>query len=155
MYFTGYPNDINEENLSRFIDAGLIITCMGVQSGSQRTKKLYKRNVSDETILNAVHAFHKFKDSLVAIYYDVIIDNPYETNEDFVDTIRLLLKFPKPRCIRLFSLTFFPGTELYEKATQDGILPKEDELREYRKNLLNFQHRKKNYLNFVFPLYNF
>src|SRR3990172_13268389 len=152
MLFTGHPKDINEEKLSRFIDAGLIITCMGVQSGSQRTKKLYKRNVSDATILNAVHAFHKFKDSLVAIYYDVIIDNPYETNEDFVDTIRLLLKFPKPRCIRLFSLTFFPGTELYEKATQDGILPKEDELREYRKNLLNFQHRKKNYLNFVFPL---
>ena len=126
MYFTGYPNDINEENLSRFIDAGLIITCMGVQTGSKRTKKLYKRNVSDETILKAVQAIHKFKDFLLASEYDVIIDNPYETNEDVADTIRLLLKFPKPRYFRLFSLTFFPGTELYEKAKQDGILSEED-----------------------------
>jgi len=154
MYFTGYPNDINEENLSRFIDAGLIITCMGVQTGSKRTKKLYKRNVSDETILKAVQAIHKFKDFLLASEYDVIIDNPYETNEDVADTIRLLLKFPKPRYFRLFSLTFFPGTELYEKAKQDGILSEEDELNGYRKNYFGFLYRRKKYLNFVFPLLN-
>ena len=154
MSFAGHPRDITEEKLSLFIDAGLIITHIGIQTGSNRTRKLYKRNVSDESILKAVRILHKFKDSLAASYYDVITDNPYETNEDFADTIRLLLKFPKPRHIKLFSLVFLPGTELYEKAKLDGILPEENELNNYRKNFLSFYYRKKKYLNFIFPLLN-
>ncbi|MBI2472550.1 MAG: cobalamin B12-binding domain-containing protein [Planctomycetes bacterium] len=154
MYFTGHPKDITEDKLSRFINAGLIITCMGVQTGSKQTKKLYKRNVPDETILKAVHAVHKFKNSLVASEYDVILDNPYETNENLVETIRLLLKFPKPRHFKLFSLTFFPGTELYEKAKQDGILSEEDEFNEYKKNYFGFLYRKRKYLNFIFLFLN-
>lgn len=154
MSFSGFPKDITEEKLSYFVDAGLVVTHMGIQTGSERTQKLYKRHVSDETILKAVQALHKFKDSLAASCYDVIIDNPYETNEDFIDTIKLLLKFPKPRHIKLFSLTFLPGTELYEKAKLDGILPDEDEFGGYRKHFLSFYYRKKKYLNFVFPLLN-
>lgn len=154
MLFTGHPKDFTEEKLSHFIDAGLIITCIGIQTGSKRTKKLYKRNVSDETILKAAQAINKFKNSLAAIYYDVIIDNPYETSEDFAETIRLLLKFPKPRHFKLFSLTFLPGTELYEKAKLDGILPDEEEYSGYRKNFLSFYYREKNYFSFIFPLLN-
>lgn len=154
MTFAGHPKDITEDKLSRFIDAGLIITHIGIQTGSNKTRKLYKRNFSDESILNAVRTIQKFKDSLMASYYDVITDNPYETNEDVADTIRLLLKFPKPRHIKVFSLTFLPGTELYEKAKLDGILPEENELEDYRKNLLSFFYRKKKYLNFIFPLLN-
>jgi anaerobic magnesium-protoporphyrin IX monomethyl ester cyclase len=151
MAFAGNPKDINREKLSYFVEAGLIRIHMGVQTGSQKTKTLYHREIPDETILNAVQSIHHFKDSLFPSY-DVIVDNPYESNEDLVDTLRLLLKFPRPHHIKLFSLGFLPGTELYEKAKEDGILSDEEELGICARDLHHIHSRGKKYLNFVFLL---
>lgn len=154
LFLTGHPRHINEKKLSYLVDAGLKGMTMGVQTGSRRTQELYNRRVPDRIVLNAVQAINRFKKSLFPSY-DVIVDNPYETNEDLVDTIKLLLKVPKPRYISVFSLTFFPGTELYERAKKDGILPDDDdEITGYRKNILDFSWRKKRYLNLVFLLLN-
>lgn len=154
LCFAGHPNDINNEKLSHFIDAGLTVLHIGVQTGSQRIQKLYKRNANNDTILNAVQSINIFKETVMPCY-DVIIDNPYETNDDIKDTIKLLLKFPRPYHFSIFSLTFFPGTELFEKAKKDGIFTNEMNFNAYGKhfNLLHF--RKKKYLNFIFPLLNF
>lgn len=151
--FSGHPYDINEEKLSCFIDAGLQRIHMGIQTGSKRTQRMYKRLVTDETVLNAVRSINKFKKSLFPSY-DIIIDNPYEDNEDILHTLKLLMKIPRPRQIEPFSLTFYPGTELYEKAKQDGTLSDEEELKLYGKDYLSFCYRKKKYLNFIFPLLN-
>ena len=70
--------------------------------------------------MKAAQAINKFKNSLAAIYYDVIIDNPYETSEDFAETIRLLLKFPKPRHFKLFSLTFYQEQNCMKKQNWMG-----------------------------------
>jgi anaerobic magnesium-protoporphyrin IX monomethyl ester cyclase len=54
-------------------------------------------------------------------HYDFILENPYETREDLMDTVRLLIKLPRPYQLRAYALSFFPGTELYKKACADGI----------------------------------
>ena len=151
LSFVGYPTDITAEKLSHLVDAGLIRTHIGVQTGSARTRRLYKRNIPNEAILNAAFALNKFKDRILPSY-DVIIDNPYENDEDLVETIKLLIKIPKPRDFSIFSLTFFPGTELYNKAKLDSILSDNDEPNEYNKSYNSFYYRKKKYLNFVLLL---
>lgn len=153
MEFAGHPNNINEEKLGYFVDAGLMRIHMGIQSGSKKTQELYKRHVPNEVIIKAANAINKFKKSLFPSY-DIIIDNPYENNDDILDTIKLLLKIPRPLHVKSFSLTFFPGTELFEKALQDGTLAKGEKYKAYGKHFLNFYYREKKYLNFVLPLLN-
>ena len=64
-------------------------------------------------MLKAAHAINKFRDSLLPLY-DFIIDNPYETDEDIIKTLRLILTLPRPYGIMVFSLAFYPGSELYD-----------------------------------------
>ena len=48
----------------------------------------------------------------LAGYYDVILDNPWETEQDTLQTARLLSRLPRPFGLAMSSLLFFPGTEL-------------------------------------------
>ena len=50
------------------------------------------------------------------------MENPYETREDLLDTVRLLIDLPRPYVTRVYALSFFPGTPLYDKASADGLL---------------------------------
>jgi hypothetical protein len=71
----------------------------------------------------------------IAGKYDVILDNPLETGEDMAKTIEVLSNTPKPFLMEPYSLTLYPGTELYEKMSSRGPAPIED-------------YRKKNYLKY-------
>jgi radical SAM superfamily enzyme len=55
-------------------------------------------------------------------WYDLIVDNPYETDEDVIDTLMFMSKLPVPFYINLHSLFLFPGTPLYETVKKDGRL---------------------------------
>ena len=46
-------------------------------------------------------------------WYDIL---PFETEEDNLETIETLIATPKPFYTQLFSLVFYKGTELYERA---------------------------------------
>lgn len=153
LRFTGHPKDISEEKLSYFIKAGLSDIHMGVQTGSKKTKKLYNRHISNETVLRAAYAINKFKHSLRATY-DIIVDNPYETNEDTIQTLKLILKFPRPYHLCIFNLALFPGTKLYKKAKEDKLFLPEEESKLYRKPILGVQFQEKRYLNYVLSLMN-
>jgi hypothetical protein len=56
-----------------------------------------------------------------ALYF-LIIGNPYEERQDLLDGVRLLEKLPPPFSLRAYNLVFLPGTELFDKAYQDGII---------------------------------
>jgi len=47
-------------------------------------------------------------------YYDVILDNPFDEEEDKIKTLRVLQKIRKPFQLQLFTLTFYKGTEIYD-----------------------------------------
>jgi len=122
-----HPNTVSRKKLGYLTDAGLSGIRMGIQSASERTKKLYKRHYSNFQIEEACKTINEFKDKIKLVHYDVILDNPWEKEEDLVKTLIFLNKIPLPHVFVLFSLTFFPGTELYDLAKKEGIIKKETE----------------------------
>lgn len=123
FYILVSPVNVEKSKFDLLVDAGLTNIGMGIQSGSARIIELYKRERcgSAEQSLRAAHILNSYKDRLLP-YYDFIVENPYETREDLLDTVRLLVDLPHPYVTRVYALSFFPGTPLYEKASADGLL---------------------------------
>jgi radical SAM superfamily enzyme YgiQ (UPF0313 family) len=144
------PSTLNREKLSLLVDAGLQFIRMGIQTGSENTKKLYNRRHTNQQVERAVKIINEFKDKIKNPQYDIILDNPWETEKDLIETLMFLSKFPAPYTLYLFSLNFYPATDLYRKAKAEGIIT--DDLTDvYRKH---FNECHKNYLNSLFLLLN-
>lgn len=123
------PRHINRENLTPLKESGLMMVMLGLQSGSDRVnQEVYKRHVTTDTFLNATRII---KSAGVAAYYDVILDNPYETEEDVLKTLKVILHIPKPFQLQLFSLCFYQGTELHKRAIKDGLSFKDPRVDNY------------------------
>ena len=80
--------------------------------------------------------------------YDFILDVPYETDDDKIESLRFISNIPKPYQLQPFSLVLYPGTKLYQMAKEDGFI--EDERRQiYSKS---YTMREPSYLNFLITL---
>ncbi len=100
-------------------ECGLTWVLSGMQTGSQRVQKdIYQRPISNEQFLKTTDIIKKLN---FCAYYDIILDNPLETEEDVLQTIDVALKIKKPYQLQLLSLTFFPGTVIYDIAKERGI----------------------------------
>lgn len=121
------PRIVNNQLVKKLKSYGLERVGIGIQSGSQRIRyKIFKRFVSDEKLLEVTEIFRKYK---VAPTYDIILDNPYETESDLQDSINLLLKIKRPYHLNIFSLISFPKTDLTEMMIRDNqkqINPEKD-----------------------------
>lgn len=144
------PLTLTKEKLAPLVGAGLISLKMGIQTGSEHTKELYKRCIPNQKVEKAVRIINEFKSKIKLPGYDIILDNPWETDEDLVQTLMFLVRLPVPYCLAIFSLTYFPETELYIKAKKEGII--NDDIKDvYHKYYLTC---KKTYLNRLFFLLN-
>jgi len=113
------PTDINEEKVSTLKEAGLSCIFIGLQSGSTGiNRKIYKRLVPIEKFIEATRVVKKYN---ITVFYDVILDNPYETEKDVLKTIEIILKIPRPFMLQLFSLCFYQGTEIYYQVLKDNL----------------------------------
>ena len=120
-----HPSMVHEETIKILKEAGLTRIDMGIQSGSQRVRyEIYNRLTPDKQIINSANIFKKYN---ITPHYDIILDNPYETREDMQQSIKMLLKLPRPFNLNLYSLVSFPKTELTERLIRDSILDKSDE----------------------------
>ena len=145
------PSTVNHKKISFLVDAGLYSIRMGIQTGSERTKKIYNRSFSNTQIINAVNIINQYK-TIRDIQYDIILDNPWETDEDLYETLIFLTKLPTPFRLSIFSLNFYPGTELYEKAKNEGIIKNDfDDI--YRKHYHNLNKTVINNLFFLLSIY--
>ena len=63
-----------------------------------------------------------YKDKIELPAYDIILDNPWETEADVITTLRFLARFPTPYVLFLFPLVLYPVTELYEKAKRESVI---------------------------------
>lgn len=121
------PIYITKEKIRALKDAGLAWISLGLQSGSDRTcKEIYNRKSLKSDFLRAAKII---KDFNIAAFYDVILDNPFENEEDHLETIDTLIKTPKPFYTQFFSLVFYRGTQIYEKAKLDYPQLTEDYLK--------------------------
>jgi len=146
------PNSCHPDKVKLCMDAGLQVVQIGVQSGSERLTKEYKRNVSNTHLMRAVTLFDEYRQKgyKIKINCDFILDNPWETDEDILESIDLFQKFP-PACeTNLFSLTFYPGTTIYKQALEEGII---SDSYDVFTRAFNIQTRREHrYLTYVFLL---
>jgi radical SAM superfamily enzyme YgiQ (UPF0313 family) len=119
-----FPRMVDDAKVKLMADAGLAWTTLGVQSGSERIRRdCYERETSNEEIIGACQTLARYG---VERNLDFIGDNPYETDEDRFETVDLLSRLPKPFFFNYFSLTYFPGVDLTERALRDGFIRPED-----------------------------
>lgn len=108
------PHTLDREKLLLLKDAGVSWVGMGLQSGSDNVNKyIYRRYVYKKDFLKAAKLIRELN---LPIKSDVIMDNPFEKEDETIETIETLFETPKPLIIEFFSLTLFPGTELYYRA---------------------------------------
>jgi len=117
------PLNFNETKLKLLLDAGLKRIKMGIETGSEEiNRNLYNRFITNKKILTIAKTLNKYRNKMLLVEYQFIIANPYETEKDILATIDLLEKLPRPYYFQVFSLVFSPGTQLYYKAMNDGII---------------------------------
>jgi radical SAM superfamily enzyme YgiQ (UPF0313 family) len=139
------PLTVTEEKFDLLIAAGLKIVQIGLQSGSNRVnQEIYLRHVKNEQFLKAVSILGKYRGRLKVIV-DVILDNPYELEEDILETLKVLNQLDRSSVVLgIFSLVFYPGTELYNRAIKDKVITDKDGYIDSNKHLHKI---RKNYLN--------
>jgi anaerobic magnesium-protoporphyrin IX monomethyl ester cyclase len=147
------PGTLNVEKLELLLDAGMLYIEMGIQSGSENTNKnIFNRNIANSTVIKAANLLFKYKDRMYPPTYQIIFQNPYETESDLMETIRLLSSLPPYYLLQVFHLTFFPGSELANRAKSDGML-KGDSLISFYNYERSFElSENEKYLNFLIYL---
>ncbi len=142
------PLSLTEEKMGLLADAGMAGIQMGVESGSGAIQALFNRKqMTNERMLRSMSIINKFRDRIMP-YYDFILDTPYETDADKLETLRFISRIPKPYRLGLYALVLLPGTKLYTKAIADGVI--RDEIKEvYEKH---FFIREPGYANLLILL---
>lgn len=126
FYVEYNPKVINSTMLGKLASAGLDTINFGIQTGSDYIRnQIFHRPGKNNEIINLVKEITNYN---VKIKYDLIIDNPYDTEQSLKSTIEFLLQLPKPLFFNLYSLQYFPNYPLTKKAIEDKhIQPKEAE----------------------------
>ncbi len=122
--FTGYchPCLTTENMLLKLREVGMNVVTMGIQSGSERIlKEIYHRYFGLKPILKMIEIFNRLQFDIVR--YDLIVNNPYEDEEDYKQTLELLLKINHPFDLAIFGLEYFPFTELYDMPRVEFKVP--------------------------------
>jgi len=143
------PTYVNRDKISYLKEAGLSWIILGLQSGSERVcKDIYKRRSLKTDFLKAARIINDFN---IASSYDIILDNPFENEEDKFETIQTFIETPKPFFPKFHSLSLFFGTELYERAKKECPEKIEDSLKKdffiYHKDPLNDVVRLSSFLS--------
>lgn len=145
------PVNITEEKIKVLVEAGMVGIQMGIQSGSDSlNKNVFNRPIKVAQILKATSIINKYRNELTPPRYDIITDNPFETEKDLIKTIKILSKIPGKYILNLYSLVFYPGTALYKRASKEGLIKNKDEI--YSKDWLKVEM---NYLKFLIFLERF
>ena len=105
------------ESLKR---AGIGFLVMGLQSGSQRIlNDVYNRKVPNQ---KAIDAAKMITDAGVTLLVDLIDGYPFQTEQDNLDTLELMLAMPEGVILQEINpLSFFRNYPLVDKARELGI----------------------------------
>lgn len=143
-------NTFQRNKVEKLLDAGLRLIQLGVQSGSQRIlDDIYHRRIKISKTKDVIRQLETYcQTHSLDVLVDFIIDNPYETKEDIAKTYEYILDMPL--CVRanVFFLAFFPGTPIYERALNDGIIQPFDTTgsRFYTRSSIQYQENYETFL---------
>jgi anaerobic magnesium-protoporphyrin IX monomethyl ester cyclase len=118
------PRLIKPSMIARLVKSGLHRAKFGIESGTDRIRnQVFGRPGKNSEILQLAREISKYD---VRIRYDLILDNPYDSEESLKETIRLLLQLPQPRRFNLYALQYFPDYPLTRRALEDGHIDAEE-----------------------------
>lgn len=124
FYVEYNPKNINSVVLEKLVNAGLDTIHFGIQTGSDHIRNhIFNRPGKNEEILEVIRQISVHN---VTIKCDLILNNPYDTEESLENTVNFLLRMPKKVFFNLFSLQYFPNYPLTKRAVEDGYIKPED-----------------------------
>jgi len=112
-------NTLDEDVLRALVGAGLIRTCLAVESGSPEIRKSIHKRIKQEKIYEVFEAVKKFPTLVYNVFF--IIGFPNETFETLEETYRLIKKLELKSAVLSFA-TPFPGTKLYEECVANHLI---------------------------------
>jgi len=111
------PRMVKPKWLQALKKAGLRALCMGIQANDRVNQEFYKRNTTNQMIIDAQKIF---SDLGIRSSLQVIWDDPYSTEEDKDNLFRMLMELQRPFDLYLFGLTIYPETHLARKLLREG-----------------------------------
>lgn len=119
-----HPRFVDEAMIALLKDAGCAGMTMGLQTGSEESRhKYFERFETNAQIIASAKILEKYG---IKCTYDLIMDNPLETDRHKHETFNLLLGLPKPFELCVHSLTHFPETKLTNLLLEKGMITGSD-----------------------------
>lgn len=117
------PLTNSEEKMEILFNSGCAHITMGVETASERIAELYNRSKEHKILPQAIAIVEKYRSKMQPPpTYQFIIDNPYESLNDTIETLKMAMSFPRPWHNPIYSLMLFPGVPLYDRAMKDGLI---------------------------------
>lgn len=124
------PNNMRTPKSGRKLDLllnhGLSDVRIGVQSGSNKTLKMFKRAYTAEELPELLSVFRnrrtiwKEPHDRLRVVVDFICDSPWEDEKDKLETLELANNLLPVYGIQFNTLIYLPGTDIYELALKKG-----------------------------------
>lgn len=116
----GHPLKINSSAMQQLKDAGLYQISVGIQSGSPVLRRdIFGRYETQQQILSASQILSKCR--IHQVYYDLMLDHPFEKLSDLRETFFLCLKLAPPFRLNIHGLNFLPATDITKMAIEQKI----------------------------------
>ncbi|MDR0445790.1 MAG: radical SAM protein, partial [Oscillospiraceae bacterium] len=121
----GHPLKTSEDVISKLRAAGLYKVVMGIQSGSPYIRRdVFNRPEKQEEIIRAGTILSGC--GVPQVVYDFMLRHPFETADTMRESFDLCMQLSQPFELQLHGLNFLPGTDIVEKAVNEGLVSKED-----------------------------
>jgi radical SAM superfamily enzyme YgiQ (UPF0313 family) len=114
------PNYVRQDKIAVLVDAGLVRVRMGIQSGSERILQFYDRPTPLPKIWYALNILKDFTPAMIPPAFDIILDNPVETQADTLATLDMIYDMPRPYTLNTYSLRVIPNTEMAKRFEETG-----------------------------------
>jgi radical SAM superfamily enzyme YgiQ (UPF0313 family) len=127
-----HPGTVKKKTAELLKKSGCWSIAIGVQSGSERTRKeIFHRTGTNEQIITAITYI---KEAGIRVNMDNIFGAPTENEEDLEECLKLYLAI-RPNRIQTFWLTYFPGTTIISHALKEKHITPEN-VKEIEKGFL-------------------
>ena len=99
---------------------------MGIQSGSADTlNNIYDRHTPLDKIIDAINTFAEHN---IRAEYHYLVNNPLEPDRNRIETLHFAADHHRgPAALRIFPLQLYPGTLLYNRARDQGLIKQHHE----------------------------
>lgn len=115
-----FPNMVTRAKVEILGRLPLRLVSMGIQSANPDTlRNIYRRPTTPQRIAECIQLFDEHA---MPAEYHYIVGNPYESDESLLTTMRFVASHHRPSVLRIFPLMFYPGSPLYKRAREDGII---------------------------------